>query len=160
MYRDEIWYRKLEQSISERRDSFTDKQWSKFRIDQLLKMANRVRVLSDDCEVCRGYQHTLTRLEEEFTELADSKAQRQYQVQQLALMAKHMVADHRLAPPQFYVRKWLRFGLIAGAIVGFVAMLAIGNLLLLPGGVIGGVALGAVYGYSEDQKVEREHRHI
>jgi len=160
MYKDEIWYRKLEQAITDRRDSLTDKQWSKYQVDLLLKVANRVRTLSDECEVCRGYQHTLIRLEEEFAELPGSKAQRQYQAEQLVLMSKHMAVQHQLATPGFYLRKWLRVGLIAGAVVGFVAMLVVGNLLLLPGGLVAGALLAAAYGAGEDQKVEREHRRI
>ncbi|MBN1248434.1 MAG: hypothetical protein JXC32_12300 [Anaerolineae bacterium] len=160
MYKDEIWYRKLELAINDRQDDFTDKQWRKYQVDHLLKVANRVRETSEDCEVCQSYQHTLTRLEEEFAELPGSKAQRQYQSQQLREMGQHFVKAHNLAPPGYFLRHWLRTGLIGGVLVGLVAMVVFGNLLLLPGGVavVGGAA--ALYGMTLDQKAEREHRLI
>ena len=160
MYRDEIWYRKLERAIGERRDSFTDKQWQKLQIDHLLKIANRVREFSNDCETCKGYQHTLNRLEEEFRELPESKAQRQYQIEQLGVMDTHFVAAHRLAPPRYFLRKWLRVGLVGGAIAGVVAMVVLGDFLLLPGCWVVVAVGAALHGVSEDQKYEREHRRI
>jgi hypothetical protein len=160
MYKDEIWYRKLEEALDEHRDDFSDKQWDKYRIDLLLKVANRVRTFSDDCETCRSYQHRLTRLEEEIQELPDSKAQRQYQREQLYGMAQHFVAEHQLAPPGFFLRKYLRVGLIAGAVLGFAAMLAIGNLLIFPLGILLGGGMAALYGWTEDQRYERKHQRI
>jgi hypothetical protein len=160
MYKDEIWYRKLEQAVDEHRESLTEKQWRKYNIDGLLRVANRVRQFSDDCDTCQSYQHALTRLEEEFQELPDSKAQRQYQADQLQEMATHFVNAHQIAPPGYFLRKWLRRGLIAGAVVGFAALIVVGNLLLLPLAIIAGAAVTALYGWSEDQKVTREHRLI
>lgn len=160
MYKDEIWYRKLEDELDEHRDDFDEKQWKKYQLDQLLKVANRVRTLSDGCETCRSYQHLLTRMEEEVQELPDSKAQRQYQREQLYEMAKHFVAEHRLAPPNFFLRKYLRLGLIIGGVVGFVAMVLVGNLLLLPLGLLLGGGGAALYGWTEDQRHERKNWRI
>lgn len=160
MYRDEIWYRKLELAIHERRDDFTDKQWRKYQVEHLLRVADRVRASSEDCETCQSYQHTLTRLEEEFAALPDSKAQRQYQSEQLGEMGKHFVKAHGLAPKDYFVRYWLRIGLIAGVVVGLVSTIVVGNLLLLPGGVVIVGGMGALYGWTLDQKYEREHKRI
>lgn len=160
MYRDEIWYRKLEQAIDDRRDDLTDKQWKRFQVEHLLRVANRVREMSDACETCKSYQHTLTRLEEEFAELPDSKAQRQYQAEQLREMGKHFVKAHNLAPPSFFLRKWLRLGLLVGVMGGFAAMLVTGNFLIFSIGILAVGGLGALYGLTEDQRFEREHRRI
>ena len=158
MYKDDIWYRKFEQSVENRRDSFSDKQWAKLDLPYLLKVADRVRELSDNCETCRGYQHTLTRLEEELQELPGSKAQRQYQAAQLDEIGRHFVAAHRLAPPRFFFKRWLKYGLFAGIGIGFVAMLVVGYLVLFPLGIALFTGLGALYGYSADQKYARERR--
>ena len=110
MYKDDIWYRKLEQAVDEHRPDFTEKQRKKFAIDFMMRIARRVKDFSDSCETCRSCQHTLTRMEEEFLELPGSKAQRQYQRKQLQLMAEHFASEHRLAPPRFYLLKYLRYG--------------------------------------------------
>ena len=158
MYKDEIWYRKFEQAIEQRRDLFSDKQWTKFHMDYLLKVANRVRELSDSCQTCRGYQHTLTRLEEEVQELPGSKAQRQHQTTQLRQMLRHFVEEHQLAPPQFFLRRWTRYGVFAGFGVGVVAVLVVGQPVLFPVAILFTTASAALYGYTEDQKVARERR--
>ena len=118
MYKDDIWYRKLCQAVEEHRPDFTEKQVKQFAIDYMLRIAQRVRDYSDSCEVCRSFQHTLTRLEEQFQELPDSKAQRQYQKKQLQEMAEHFVGAHRLAPSRYYLIKYLRFGLTIGMVAG------------------------------------------
>jgi hypothetical protein len=156
MYKDEIWYRKFEQAMANRRDTFTDKQWEKLNLDYLLRVANRVRELSDSCETCQGYQRALTRLEEELQELPASKAQRQYQAEQLGEMGQHFVAEHRLAPPHYFRKRWLRYGVFAGLGLGFVAMLAVGNLLLFPVATLLVAGAAALYGHTEDQKYERK----
>ncbi|MGC9521882.1 MAG: hypothetical protein ACP5HG_08380 [Anaerolineae bacterium] len=160
MYRDDIWYRRLQAAVEEHRDGFTDKQWNKYRIGHLLRVADRVREFSDTCETCKEYQHTLTRLEEELQELPDSKAQRQYQREQLVEMGRHFVAEHELAPPFFFLRKWLKQGLRAGIVLGLVLAIGLANGLFLPIAGIAGAVLGAIYGFVQDQRYEREHRRI
>lgn len=158
MYKDEIWYRKLEQAVDTRRDSFTDEQWKKFGVDYLLRVANRVREFSDSCETCKAYQHTLQRLEEELQELPGSKAQRQYQTGQLDEIGQHFAAEHRLAPPRYFVRRWLRYGLISGLVLGFIGMLMVGYLILFPAATLALTAAGALYGHTQDQKCLRARR--
>lgn len=160
MYKDEIWYRKLESAVNGRRDDFSDKQWRKFQVGRLLRTANRVRETSESCETCQSYQHTLTRLEEEFAELPDSKAQRQYQAEQLREMGQHFVRAHGFAPSGYFLRYWLRMGLRVGALAGFLGMIIGGNLLLLPVGIVLVGAVSAAIGYVVDQKYERERRRI
>jgi hypothetical protein len=160
MYRDEIWYRKLEEAVGEHRGDLTAKQWAKYRIDHLLRIASRVREHSDDCETCRSYQQTLTRLEEELQELPGSKAQRQYQEAQLRQMGDHFATQHRLVPPGHFVRRWLRRGVYLGLLVGVAAAVFTGNALLLPIGTLATVAACTLYGATLDQNVEREHRRI
>ncbi len=160
MYRDEIWYRKLEEAVQAHRDDLTTKQWATYQIPHLLRIADRVRGHADVCETCRSYQHTLTRLEEELQELPSSKAQRQYQAAQLRQMGEHFVAEHQLVPPSFYLRRWLRIGVFAGLAVGLVAALVTENAILVPVGTLVIAASCALYGFTMDQKVEREHRRI
>jgi chromatin segregation and condensation protein Rec8/ScpA/Scc1 (kleisin family) len=161
MYRDDIWYRKLVQEIEAREDEFTDKQWSKYRIDQLLRVADRVRQKSEACETCRDFQHTITRLEEELQELPDSKAQRQWQAEKLREMGKHFVQAHDLAPPHYFLRQWLKIGLVAGLVLGlFAALFVTHSLISLPlGGILGGL-LGGAYGWVQDSRMEQQHKLI
>ncbi len=160
MYKDEIWFRKLEAAVEAQREALTAKQWTKYRIDYVLKVANRIREFSESCEVCQGYQHTLTRLEEEFPELPGSKAQRQYQGAQLRRIEEHFVVAHRLAPPGFFLRKWLRTGVFVGLGAGLVSTIVTGSLILLPLTALATAALGALYGWVEDQRFQRGRRLI
>ncbi|MDF1512879.1 MAG: hypothetical protein P1S60_03610 [Anaerolineae bacterium] len=161
MFKDEMWHRNWSRAVSEHKDDLSDKQWQKNKIDLMLKIGKRVKDFSDGCATCRGYQHPLTRLEEEMHELPDSRAQRQYQAQMLGNIADHMVKEHRIAPARYYSVKMLRYGAIAGLIIGLgVVFLVTGNLFHLPIAILLGLALAAIYGYAEDSKVAQEHRLI
>lgn len=161
MYKDDLWYRKLTRDIEEHRADFIDKQWRAYQIDLMLRIALRVKEASDACETCRGFQHTLNRMEEEFPELPESKAQRHYQAQQLRLMAEHFVKTHRLSPPKYYTRLCTNYGIVAGLLLGIVVGLLMLNngLYLLLGALLGGI-FGVAYGVSEDASVKRNHRLI
>ncbi len=158
MYKDEMWYRKLARNIEESRPNFTDKQQRAYQIDLMLRGALRVKETSDTRETCRSFQHTLNRMGEEFPELPGSKAQRQYQAQQLRLMTGHFVKAHQFAPPGYYTRLYAGYGLVAGLLLGVVVGLFLNNGLYLLLAVIAGVGMGAAYGASEDASVKRNRR--
>ena len=161
MYKDDLWYRKLVKDVEAHRSDFTEKQLRKYQVDFMLRIALRVKEASDGCATCRGFQHTLTRMEEEFPELPGSKAQRHYQNEQLRLMAEHFVKAHRLVPLQYYARFYANYGLIAGLLIGMgVGFLALNNGIYLPIGAVLGLVMGIAYGSAEDAKAKRERRLI
>ena len=159
MYRDELWYRQLIRDIEAHRWSFTDKQLRAYQIDLMLRIALRVKELSDACETCRSFQRTLSRMEEEFPELPGSKAQRHYQIQQLRLMIEHFVKAHRLAPAHYYTRLLANYGLVVGLIFGIaVGFLVLNNGLYLPVASVAGLILGTTLGWIADTRVKHEQR--
>ncbi len=161
MYEDDLWYRKLVRSIEEHRPDFEPKQWRRFQMELMLRIMARVRTFSDTCGTCRGFQHTLTRLEEEFLELPGSSAQRRYQARQLRLMGEHFAAAHRLFPPHYHARLYAHYGLIGGIFLGIVV-----GLLVLSSGLYfavcaaGGWLLGYLYGNSTDAHMRHDKRAI
>ena len=159
MYRDELWYRQLIRDVEANRWNFTDKQLRAYQIDLLLRIALRVKELSDACETCRGFQRILSRMEEEFPELPGSKAQRHYQIQQLRLMIEHFVKVHRLAPAFYYTRLLANYGFVVGLIFGIaVGLLVLNNGLYVPLAAIAGLILGTTLGWIVDARIKREQR--
>ncbi|MBN1873142.1 MAG: hypothetical protein JXA33_02855 [Anaerolineae bacterium] len=160
MYKDDIWYRDFSRAVGAHKEAFSEKQNKQFQIEAVLRLALRVRDFSDKCEICRGYQHTLTRLEEEMPELPGSQAQRQYQNKQVHEMQAHFVKVHHLSPPGYYMRKWIRYGLLIGFVLGFAATTFTGNTLYFPAGCVVGILGGALYGNSEDAIIKNQRRSI
>ena len=159
MYKDEMWYRNWSRAVEEHKENMTDKQWVKYNIKYMLSVGKRVKDFSEGCQTCRGYQHSLTRLEEELQELPDSKAQRQYQNKMLAEMTEHMVKHHRIAPPNYFTRKMLKYGIYLGLVVGLgVTLFVTRNFLHIPIAITLGIALALAYGYAEDNRIKHEHR--
>ena len=159
MYKDEMWYRNWSRAVDAHKEELTDKQWEKYGIAYILKLGRRVKDFSDHCKPCRDYQHPLTRLEEEMRELPDSKAQRQYQAQLIGSLTDHMVKQHRIAPPNYHVKKMLKYGMIAGVVIGvLVSFFVTGNVLHLPIALVLGIALAVIYGYAEDNRIKQEKR--
>lgn len=161
MYKDELWYRQLVRDIEAHQADFTAKQQRAYQMDFVLRIALRVKEASDACETCRGFQSTLSRLEEELPELPGSKAQRHYQAQQLRLIAEHFVKAHRLAPAQYYTRLYANYGFITGLLFGIaVGLLVLNNGLYVPAASVAGLLLGIVLGGILDARVKREQRII
>jgi hypothetical protein len=161
MYKDELWYRQLIRDIEERRLDFTDKQLRTYQVDLVLRVALRVKELSDACETCRSFQRILSRMEEEFPELPGSKAQRHYHIQQLRLMTEHFVKEHHLAPALYYTRLYANYGFVVGLLFGIaVGLLVLNNGLYLPVASVAGLALGAALGWIADVRVKHEQRVI
>ena len=161
MYEDDLWYRRFTKVVEDHKSAFSEKQVKRYQLTLLLRIAGRVKDFSDQCETCRSYQRTLTRLKEEMPELPGSRAQRQYQAQQLREMGEHFVNAHNLAPPGYYMRKWLIYGLIAGAALGVIlGMVILGSALYLPAGAAIGVLVGGMIGNVMDGNVKQGHRLI
>jgi len=161
MYKDDLWYTHFTRAIEERKSQFSDKQQAQYQIDFILRLARRVRDGSDRSETCRGFQHTLTRLEEEMGELPGSKAQRQYHRKMLAEMSEYFVKQYRLAPPQYYAHKGMLYGVSIGVALGAVAgFLIVSTIpLFLVGGLIG-LLVGWLSGNMAAQRVTQEGRVI
>lgn len=159
MYKDEMWYRNWSRAVEEHKADMTDKQWTKYNIKFMLSIGKRIKDFSDGCQACRDYQHILTRLEEELQELPSSKAQRQYQSKMLNEITDHMVKHHRIAPPHYFTRKMLKYGIYIGIIVGLgVTIFVTGNVLHIPIAILLGILLAVIYGYAEDNRIKQEHR--
>lgn len=159
MYKDEMWYRNWSRAVEGHKEIFSNKQWEKYNIKYMLKLGQRAKDFADGCGTCRGYQHPLTRLEEEMRELPDSKAQRQYQAKFLGEMTNHMVKEHRLAPPKYHMIKMLKYGLNVGGVIGFIVTFFVtGNPIHLPIAVILGAVLAELWGFAEDNRIKQEHR--
>lgn len=159
MYKDELWYRQLIREIEVHQSNFTAKQLRAYQVNFMLRIALRIKDYSDACETCRDFQRTLSRMEEELPELLNSKAQRHYQAQQLRLITDHFVRAHRLAPPYYYTRLYVNYGLVVGLFLGIVVgLLALNNGIYLPLGLVAGVILGAAYGSCMDARVKRQQR--
>ena len=159
MYKDELWYRQFTRGIEERRLDFTAKQLRAYQVDLMLRIALRVKELSDACETCRGFQQLLSRMEEEFPELPGSKAQRHYQIQQLRLMTEHYVKLHRLAPAHYYTRLYANYGFVVGLLFGItVGLLMLNNGLYLPLASVAGLILGATFGWIADARIKHDRR--
>ena len=127
----------------------------------MLRIALRIKEFSDACEICRSFQPLLSRMEEEFPELPESKAQRHYQIRQLRLMIEHFVKAHRLAPAHYYTRLYANYGFVVGLSVGIgVGLLVLNNGVYLPVASIAGLVLGTTLGWIADSRVKREQRVI
>jgi hypothetical protein len=159
VYKDELWHRQLIHAIDACQADLSAKQLRAYQVDLMLRIASRVKELSDTCEACCSFQQTLTHLLEELPELPQSKAQRYHHARQLHFMTEHFVKAHRLAPAHYYIRLGASYGFVLGLLGGIAMGLLILNngLYLLLGAILGGL-LGVVYGMIADASVKRSRR--
>ena len=148
------WYNHIVQEINLHKATLTKKEYKKYKLDLLLRIAQRVDSFSSICGECQMFQPEITRLTEELRNLSlMSKESRKNYFKTLGTITKHLQKEHKLVTSGHYIGIWMTIGTAIGVAIGA----ALGN----PGaGPAIGIALGVAVGSYLDRKAKKEGRVI
>ena len=147
------WYERIAQEVASYKDTLTEKEYKKYKLDHLLKVARRVDEFSNTCGECQLSQQEITQLVQELSMLTQmpSKEGRKSFLKKIDSITKHLRKQHKLVSPGYYKGIWTGIGMAVGT--GLSA--ALGN----PGIGTGiGIVLGLAVGGYLDKKAEKEGR--
>ena len=148
------WYDDTAKTINSYRDTLTEKEAKKYKLDFLLRVAGRVDQFSEECGRCQIFQQEITQLLQDLGNLSLlSKGARQSYGRAIKNMVKHLQHDHKLITAGHYVGLGTSIGTGLGVAIGA----AMGNV---GGGIPIGMAIGVAIGIYLDSKAKKEGRVI
>ncbi|MBA7674086.1 hypothetical protein ES703_82293 [subsurface metagenome] len=148
------WYNRVVQEINLHKNALNKKDYKKYKLDLLLRIAERVDDFSSICGKCQLFQPEITRLTGDLQNISlMSKENRKSYFKTIGNITKHLRKQHKLVTAGYYLRICMSIGTGVGVAIGA----ALGN----PGiGPAIGIALGVAVGSYLDRKAKKEGRVI
>lgn len=149
------WYNRIIKDISSYQDTLSKKEFKKYKLDLLLRIAQRVDSFSTICGECQLFQPEITSRVQSLGNLLQmpSKEERKSYFKMIGVITKHLQKQHKLVNKGQY----MGIGLAIGVGIGTALGAALDNTGIGPGV---GIALGVLFGIAMDKKAEKEGRVI
>ena len=149
------WYNRIVREINLYQDTLSKKNYKKYKLDLLLRVAKRVEDFSAYCGECQIFQSEITRLTKDLGNLIQipNREERKSHLKTINSIVKHLQKQHKLVSEWQYIG----IGLAIGAGIGTALGVALDN----PGiGPALGTGIGLAIGSYMDKKAKREGRVI
>jgi hypothetical protein len=153
-----LWYWEIEREIGRHKDWLDPKNYKKYKLDLLLRVAVRVDAFAAVCAECHAFQSEIESLVNDLGNLVQlpkqlARQERKHYFRRINEMVKHLQKEHKLVPENYYLGIGIAIGTAMSAGIGT----ALGN----PGVGTGiGIALGLAIGKYLDNRAEKEGRVI
>jgi len=148
------WYDKTEKEIGSQQDMLGQKEYKKYKLNLLMRIARRVADFSPTCGQCQLHQGDITGLTQSLRNLSlMSKEGRKGYFKQINSLTEHLKKAHKLVTKGQYMGMWMSLGSGIGVAIGA----GIDNI---GAGTGLGVAIGLGVGKYLDNKAAREGRVI
>ena len=152
------WYIDIVKEIGRHKDKFTKRDYKKYKLDLLLRMAKRVASFSADCVECQNFQGEITKLAEDLGNLVQaSKEERKSYFKMINSILKHLRECHKLIDEGENVGIWIAIGIPIGAGIGVAIGAGSDNIGV---GIAIGVGIGIAIGSYLDAKAKKEGKVI
>jgi len=148
------WYDGIVKEINLHKDILSQKDAKKYKLDLLLRIAERVDSFSAECGQCQIFQQDITQLTQDLGFLTQwSKEKRKSYFKTINNIIKHLQKQHKLVSEGHYIG----IGMAIGAGIGT----ALGAIFKNPGiGTGTGTVIGLAIGSYLDKKAQKEGRVI
>ena len=152
------WYIDIVKEIGRHKDKFSKRDYKKYKLDLLLRMAKRVASFSADCVECQNFQGEITKLAEDLGNLVQaSKEERKSYFKMINSILKHLQERHKLITEGENVGIWIGIGIAIGLGMGIAFGVGSDNIGV---GIAIGVGIGIAIGSCMDAKAKKEGKVI
>ena len=152
------WYKDIVKEIDKHKDKFSKRDYKKYKLDLLLRVAKRVASFSADCVECQNFQGEITKLAEDLGNLVQaSKEERKSYFKMINSILKHLRECHKLIDEGENVGIWIAIGIPIGAGIGVAIGAGSDNIGV---GIAIGVGIGIAIGSYLDAKAKKEGKVI
>ncbi|MFC1991287.1 hypothetical protein ACFLVC_00925 [Chloroflexota bacterium] len=149
------WYDGIAEQINLLKDTISEKEYKKYKLNLLLCVAQRIAEFSPECGQCQIYQQDISTLTQEVGNLiqVDDKDRRKAHLKTINGIVKHLQKQHKLVTEGYYMGVGMSMGSGIGVALG-VAVDSIGS------GIPIGIGIGVAIGAALDAKAKKEGRII
>jgi hypothetical protein len=150
------WYGHVEKEVGRYRESLSQKDYKKYRLDMLVRVAGRVDDFSATCGECQILKQDITTLLQDLNYVSGMSAAREKRriyLKKIDNIIKHLKKKHRLVNEGEYMGIWTAMGTAIGVAIGAGSE----NISI---GIPIGVAIGIAVGAYLDRKAKKEDRVI
>ena len=146
------WYYGIDKRINWQKDTLSEKDYRKYKLDLLLCLARRVDSFSALCAECQSRKQEITALTNDLANLSlMSKAARKSYFKAIGDITKHLQKQHKLVTEGQYIG----IGMAIGSGIGVALSAALEGA-----GLPIGIGIGTAFGFYLDAKAKREGRVI
>ena len=156
------WYIAIVKEIGRHKNKFSKRDYKKYKLDLLLRMAKRVASFSADCVECQNFQGEITKLAEDVGNLVQaSKEERKSYFKMINRILKHLQERHKLITKGENFAIWIGIGIAIGGGMGITFGVGSDNIGMgMPIGAGMGMAIGSAIGSYMDAKAKKEGKVI
>ena len=150
------WYGRIAKEISLNDNTLSKKDYKKYKLELLSRVARRVDDFSATCGECQMFKQDITGLLQEIgyvVGMTMSKERRKSYFKRLNNIIKHLQKQHKLVTEGYHTGIWMAIGTGIGVAIGAATdNVGIGTPI--------GVAIGLAIGAGLDAKAKKEGRVI
>lgn len=148
------WYKDIETRINSSKSSLSKKEYNKYQLDTLLRISQRVRGFSPECEECLRLQADISQMvDQSGNSTGLSKDQYKAYCRSMNNIIHHLREKHKLALEGESLGIWIGIGAALGIVFGII----MDNIAI---GIAIGAALGVTIGSSLNYKNKKDDRVI
>ena len=149
------WYKGIEKQIARLKDTLSEADYKKYKLNMLLCIARRLDQFSAGCGQCNLFQQDITSLVQDVGNLAQvgDKQKRKAHNRAINKIIGHLQKQHKLVTEGYYMGIWTAIGSGIGVAIG-AATDNVGS------GIPIGVGIGVAIGAGLDAKARKEGRVI
>jgi hypothetical protein len=154
------WYIDIVKEIDGHKDKFSKRDYKKYKLDLLLRVAKRVASFSADCVECQNFQGKITKLAEDLGNLVQaSKEERKSYFKIINSILKHLHKHHKLITEGENFAIWIGIGIVLGSGIGSAFGAGLDNIGM-GAGIGTGIAIGVAIGIYLDAKARKKGKVI
>ncbi len=144
------WYRVIVKEVTLHKDRLSKRDYKKYKLDLLLRIAKRVADYSPDCGECQNFRGEIIKLTEDLGDLHSSKEKRKGYFKVIEIFTKHLQKSHKLITEGKNIKTWTIIGLLIGGFVLGTIFRAAGMSMGFSNGLLIGLIFGGVIGIALD----------
>jgi hypothetical protein len=150
----ESWLNNTLESFAAYKQTLSNKDIKKYKLDYIARVAKRIADLSNECEDCQNYKAEISKLAQDLGGLVQSsKEEKKNHDRKIKKITSHLQKKHKLVAEGTYVG----FGIAVGPAIGIALGSGMGNV----GAGIGiGIGIGLAIGSALEAKAKKDGKII
>jgi len=154
------WYNKYEEKVFNLLKNEKTRDIRFFRIEEMLRMAERADKYSLTCKECLSFKNRLENGYESLKKAVQYPGKERKELDKLETqMSSHMKKVHGFYPPLYFLYLYSAIGILIFMVIAFIIYLIFPSLSLLNIMAVAfaaGVIIGQIKGHKKDNKIKRE----